>query len=271
MTSRWLALATGAFLFLHAPAAPAEPILKAHKYEGPIPQSSISVRIGALGGASNDEMIDYLDGRLKPPFVANTQDFGSALAVEITYIHKPHPRFGLRANASAAFLRSTGDGLFVPQIPNLPDSVLLPEVTYNREFNVDLFTVELSGIYYFTDASVNDFQPYFGAGFSVGIPHETFKESRTEVDTGQPYPGEVPGIPSEASEWSMSAGVHAVLGLLYYIDERWAISSEARAQLMEGQFKQLQVYDPDIGEFDNVRFVVDYTGFYLSVGMSYGF
>ncbi len=267
MTSRWLALAMGALLILYAPLVMAEPILKPHKYSGPIPQRSLSLRIGTFGGASNQEMIDYLDGRVRPPFESFPEDFSNGLAVDLGFIYKPHPRFGLRLNGSASFISYTSTGNYAPQ----SDDSLLQELNFDRELKVELYVLEASGIYFFSDASVSEFQSYFGGGFSVGFPHEVFTQTNTDAETGEPNTQEIPGRPAEASEWDVSAGVHAVLGLVYYITNQWGVSAEARVQYMEGRFDQLEAVDPETGEFENVGFVIDYAGFYLAVGATYGF
>ena len=268
MTPCRLALVVGAILFLNAPLAGADPILKPHKYQGPIPQSALMLRIGTMGGASNQEMIDYLDGRVRPPFEAFPEDFGNGLAIELGYIHKPHPRFGVRLNGSATFLSYTSTGDFIPQVP--ADS-LLPQLKFSRELKVQLFVLEASGIYFFSDAAESNFQPYLGAGFSLGFPHETYTEDRTDVETGADFTTEIPGRLRDASEWDVHGGVHAVGGLIYYITNRWGVSTEARVQFMEGRFDQLEAYDPETSQFENVGFVIDYSGFYLSVGATYGF
>jgi hypothetical protein len=263
-----LALATGALFYLYASAASAEPILAPHKYSGPIPQSALSLRIGALGGATNEEMIDYLDGRVKDPFQVSSQDFKTSLAVDLNYIHKPHPQFGFRLNGSAAFLKYTSSGDFIPQVQ--ADS-LLPQLKYSREFKVDLFTVEASGVYFFNDSSIKEFQPYLGGGFSLGFPYQHFTESRTDVDTGLPYTDPVEGRPTDVSQWSVAPGAHLVGGLLYYFTNQWGVSAEGRVQVMESRFEQLQAPDLEQGGFENVSFVVKYTGFYMSLGATYGF
>jgi hypothetical protein len=271
MTRRGFALAVGAWVSLFAAPASADPILKPHKYHGPIPQSAVYVHVGMLGGASNEEMIDFLDERA--PQSADDpveDDFGNGLTLDVGYTHKPHPHFAVRFNASVSLLRSEGSGVFVPQDPSLPDSVLLPVLEYKREFNVDLIVVEASGVYHFSDASVKEFQPYLGAGFSVGFPHEEYTETRVDNDTGAPYTDEVPGIPTEASEWNVSAGVHAVGGIIYYMTNQLGIVGEGRLQLMQGRYEQLEVPNEN-GDMESVNFVVDYSGFYVSVGVSYGF
>jgi hypothetical protein len=266
MTPRRLALSLGAIICLYAPLTMAEPIFKPHKYSGPIAQNSISLRVGTFGGAHNEEMIEFLD-RVAPPFEAFPEDFGNGLTIEVGFMHKPHPRFAWRLNGEASFLTYSSTGNFVPQ----QGDSLLPELNFDRELSVELYVLEASGVYFFADASTKELQPYLGAGFSLGVPHETYTEDFVDVDTGQAYTDPIPGRTTEASEWDFSAGVHAVGGLLYYFTERWGVSAEARVQYMEGRFDQLQAYDPETGEFEDVSFVIDYAGFYLSVGATYGF
>ena len=266
MTPSRMALVTGAIVLLHAFPVSAEPIMAARKYSGPIPQSSISLRVGVLGGPNNEEMIDYLD-TVAPPFETNPEDFSTSLAIDATYIHKPHPQFGWRVNGSASRLKYTSTGDFVPQVGD----TLRPQLTYDRKFEVDLFTLEASGIYFFTDASQEQFQPYAGAGFSLGLPHQKFTESRTDVDTGQPYTDQIPGKPTDVSEWDVAPGAHLVVGALYYLNDRWGVSAEARGQLMESKFDQLEAFAPDTQQYENISFVVKYTGFYFSLGATYGF
>ena len=267
MTPRRLALLTSAVIYLSAPLASAEPIFKPHKYSGPIAQNTLSLRVGTFGGAHNEEMIDFLDLNVQPPFEAFPEDFGNGLSIEVGYMYKPHPRFAWRLNGAVSFLSYTSTGNFVPQ----SDDSLLTELSYDRELKVELYVLEASGVYFFADASVKELQPYLGAGFSLGFPHETFTEDWVDVDTGQPYTEPIPGRISEASEWDISAGVHAVGGLLYYFTDRWGLSAEARVQFMEGSFGELLAEDPETGEFENVNFVIDYAGFYLAVGATYGF
>lgn len=250
-------------LLVVATVASAEPIIKPRKYHGPIPPSSFSLRVGFFGGAENTEMISFLDRDKKPPFEANSEDFGNGLSFDIMYLYKLHPQFGFRANGGVTFLRSQGTGFFVPDISNLPDSVLAPALDYERKFDVDLFVLEASGVYFFTDAAVKDFQPYAGAGFSMGIPHAKFEEVRVDHDTGELFET------IERSEWSVEAGVHAMLGALYYVNNRFAFSGEARLQLMESKFALSA--ENEFGELEDVNFVVNYTGFLLSLGVAWAF
>jgi hypothetical protein len=264
MSGRWIALVLGALTLTSASLAAAEPIIKPRKYHGPIPQSMLWLRVGMLGGASNSEMNDYLDGRIQSPFSATSEDFGTSLAVEAGYARKPHPQFAFRLNAAVSFLSSQGDGNMVPQVPGIPDTIPLPVVDYQREFKVELYVVEASGIYFFSDAAVKEFQTYLGGGFSVGFPHESYEESQVDHETGEPFQT------LEYSEWDVAAGVHGVLGAIYYVTNTFGVTAEARVQMMEGRFDQLQAQN-ETGDFEDIGFVIDYSGFYLTVGGLWGF
>ncbi len=251
-----------ALVLLSATLASAEPILKPHKYYGPIPQSSLALRIGMLGGADDSEMINFLDGRFNV-FDPVSSDFGNGLTIEAAYVRKPHPQFGLRVAGAFSMLRSDGSGVFVPQA-TAPGDTIQPALEYNRKFNVDLFVLELSGVYFFNDASVSEFQPYMGGGFSVGFPHQIFKETRVDQDTGQP------AEPLEVDQWQVDAGVHALLGMNYYLTNTFGISAEGRLQLMQSRFEKLETPN-EVGDPEQVSFVVDYTGFYVTIGVLMAF
>ncbi len=260
MTARWIALVMGALILGTVSLASAEPIMKPRKYYGPIPQSMVWLRGGFFGGASNEEMNNYLDGLIQPPFTKTSEDFGTAFTIEAGWAHKPHPQFAVRINAALSFLSSTGSGNKAPQ----SGDSLLTLVDYDREFKSDLIVVEFSGVYFFSDAAVKEFQTYIGGGFSVGVPYESYTETQTEGDTGAPYQT------IESSEWDVSAGVHAVLGAIYYLTNTFGITSEGRLQMMEGRYDQLQAPN-EVGDPEDVSFVVDYTGFYFTVGVLWGF
>ena len=137
-------------LFLAAVAA-AGPIIKPRKYHGPIPQGSITLRVGFLGGATNSEMYDYLETLVPQPVrnLTETSDFGNSPLVEAAYTYKLHPQFAVRGNFSMTFLRSTSQGVREASV-DLPDTVTVaPTINYQNNFDVDLFTLELSALYYF--------------------------------------------------------------------------------------------------------------------------
>lgn len=260
MSARWISLVVSALVLGSASLAIAEPIMKPRKYHGPIPQSMLWLRAGFMGGASNEEMNTYLDGLVNPPFEESTEDFTTSFVVEAGYVHKPHPQFGFRLNASVAFLSSTGAG----NKPTDDADSLITVVDYSREFKSELYVIEASGMYFFSDAAVSEFQTYIGGGFSVGFPHESFEETQIDIDTGDVFQT------LESSEWGFSAGVHALLGAVYYLNNTWGITTEGRLQLMEGRYDQLQA-ENEVGDMEDVSFVVDYTGFYLTVGVLWGF
>ncbi len=243
-------------------AAAAGPILRPKKYHGPIGPRTISLRIGFLGGASNAEMNDFLDRQHPSPERSVSDDFGNGLSVEAAFMYKPHPNFAWRVQAGWARLESPGDGFFVDRSAALPDTVPSPVLDFERTFRSDLFTIEGSGIYFFSDAAVRDFQPYVGGGFSAGFPHERFEEVRIDRDTGE-------RTTITDSEWSVEAGVHGVLGAFYYVTSHAAINVEGRVQVMQSRFP-LQT-PPSLGPPETVHFVVDYSGFFLSVGLTQAF
>ena len=254
-----LAVTTLVITALSAIVALAGPIIKPKKYYGPIPQNSFSLRGGFHAGADNSEMLDYWETLVRPPLEGTMDSFGNGLSFDAGYTYKAHPQFGFRVNTSATFLRSEGSGVFVDDPGNLPDSLVAPGYNYSRNFDVDIFTVEVSGMYYFTDASVKEFQPYIGAGFTIGIPHEKFKEDRVDLDTGVPVPG------VERDEWSGEAGVNAYLGAQYYVTNRTAFSVEGRLQMLQSKFP-ISVPN-ELGEPEDVKFDVDYSGFFMMLGV----
>jgi outer membrane protein W len=258
---------------LVAAAASAGPIIKPKKYHGPIPRGSITLRAGILAEATNAEMYDYIESLVPQPAkdLTESSDFGNAPMFEITYTYKLHPQFAVRGNFYAAFLTSSGSGVRTATV-ELPDTTeLAPTIDYNTSFDVDLFTLEASALYYFTDAAVREFQPYIGGGFSFGVPHQKFKETQTIRDPDEDgiwQAGETLRD-IDKDEWSVEAGVHGLLGALYYFGNRWAVSVEGRGQLLQSKFP-LQAVNED-GELEDVNFVTDFSGWILSAGVSYAF
>jgi hypothetical protein len=243
------------FLFLPTAFSSAEPILKPKKYIGPIPKRFFTLSIGFLGGADNEEMYDYLERRLtKPERETDRSDFGSSLAIDGAYTVKMHPQFALRLRSGVAFLGSSSRGYFVAE-----DTLLL---NFDREFDVFLFSLDGSAIYYFADASRDDFQPYFGGGFSLDVPRARFTETLIDADTNLPY-GE-----SEKIKWSAEAGIHTFFGILYHFNTTLAAVIESRFQIAQSKFP-LQATTP-MG-LQTVSFDVDYSGFFLSVGVAHFF
>jgi hypothetical protein len=261
----------------------AGPIFKPRKYHGPIPQNSLTLRFGFLAGATNAEMFTYFDTRVPQPVRNETvsNDFGNAPLFELTYTYKMHPQFAVRANAYLSLLTSDWTGIREPAVQP-PDTAtsqwLSPTITDETTFNVDLFVLELSALYYFTDASVKEFQPYFGGGFSVGLPHQKLKSTQTilDPDADDGYQDYVPIYEKgdlykqvEKDEWAFAPGVHGILGALYYLNNKWAVSVEGRIQLMQSKFP-ITILN-EMGEPEEVKFDIDYSGFILAAGISYAF
>lgn len=238
----------------------ADPILKPKKYHGPIPKRSWGLSIGFLTGADNEEMFGYLgriiDQPLRPRAV--TQDFGSSPVIDLYYTAKMHPNFAFRGVGGATFLRSSSEGLATAADPDT--SGQLPLVKFERNFDVILFSLEATGMYYFQDASVSEFQAYIGGGLSFFIPWARYEELTFFEASGQPYTN------SEESKLSTEPGVHAVLGALYHIRNTVAFFTEAKYQIGQSTF-ELDLPTIDAG-IQNLSFVVSYSGLVLVAGVS---
>jgi len=236
----------------------AEPILKPRKYSGPIPERYFSISIGAFGGATNEEMWDFLDRQIDDVFrdETETEDFGTALSLDACYAVKVHPQFAVRTRAGLSFLGADGKGVIDPNLPAPADTLLL---RFDRGFDVLLFSIDATGLFFFQDASVKEFQTYIGGGFSLYIPYATYSEDRTDYDTGKSYSS------YETSEWSFEPGVHAVLGFLYHFKPTMAFNMEGRVQMAQSKF---EIVYPTTSGTQDLSFDVDYTGFILSVGVA---
>jgi hypothetical protein len=240
----------------------AEPILKPRKYHGPIPKRYFSVTVGLLGGAENQEMWDFLDRQVDDPLrdQTKTEDFGAAPTVDACYVMKVHPQFAVRARSGLSILQSESNGQDVPDIDPVPnDTVPLPLLRFERQFEVLLFAIEATGLFYFQDASVNEFQTYLGGGFSLLVPYAKYTEDLTDVDTNQPYSSQ------ETTDWSLQPGVHAILGFLYHLKPTIALNMEGRVQMSQSKFGIDYLTEQGKRE---LNFDVDYTGFVISAGVS---
>lgn len=256
-----LLIAFFAVVFASSPLA--EPIIKPMKYHGPIPRSSFSLRLGFLGGATTQEMWDKLDAlAIERGGNAFTDDFTNSIIVEGSLTHKLHPQFAVRATGSAAFLRSESHGQYVPPIGESP----YPLRTFQRNFNVDLFTVSGDAIYYFNDASVQEFQPYVGGGFSVWIPHAVYTENLRDQWAPPLHSVDSTVVRPEykKTKWSPEAGIQGVMGAHYYMNNNFAITAEAKLYIAQSHFS-IRI-PTEVGDRD-ANFIVDYTGFIFTVGV----
>ncbi|MBI4720030.1 MAG: hypothetical protein HY770_02110 [Chitinivibrionia bacterium] len=243
------------------PAPQAEPIIKPMKYHGPIPKKSFSLRIGFLGGATNEEMWDKLDALvLERSGEVFTDDFSNSIVVEGTYTQKFHPKFALRANATAAFLRSESRGFYIPSIGEPP----FPDRIFERHFDVDLFSLAGDAIYYFTDASVQEFQPFVGGGFSVWVPRAVYTDAyRDTYYSGELVDTTIVRPEFKKTDWSVEAGIQGVFGAHYYLSNNFAVTAEARYHIAQSRFSL--TIPTEVGD-RNANFVVPYTGFIFSIG-----
>ena len=247
----------------------ADPILKPKKYHGPIPRKSFGLSIGFLGGPDNAEMYDFLASQIDQPLQSreSTDDFGSAPQFDAYYSAKVHPNFGVRARGGLAYLSSESTGYIISTVPDT--SGTLPLLAFDRTFDVLLFSLEASAMYYFQDASVSEFQTYVGVGFTFFFPWAQYEATNTLamddgtgniVDTGQEYSR------TEESKGGFEPGVNGVLGALYHVRNNLAFFAEGRYQIGQSKFS-LDLPTQNAG-VQNLNFDVDYSGFVLAIGAS---
>jgi len=236
----------------------AEPIMKPKKYHGPIPKKSFTLSVGFLAGPSNADMWDYLDRQVPQPLQkeTTTTDFEPAIQIDLAFSKKVHPNFAFRLKGGVAFLESSSNG----RVIGVADSVggTPPVVSFNRTFDVMLFSIEAAGLYYFQDASVKEFQIFLGGGFSMFIPVAEFSEVLTRDDTGAEIPGR------NIEDTSTAPGVNGVLGFLYHFANSWSLGAEGRVQISQSKFSIPGLTTAGIQE---LSFDVDYTGFVVEASI----
>lgn len=232
----------------------ADPLIKPKKYHGPIPRKSLTLAFGFFGGAENQDFWLYLDGLVDQALRSETEtnDFSSSPALDLIFTNKVHPNFAMRARGGVSFLSSDSRGRFVTQ-----DTTL---VEFDRKFDVTLFALEVSGLFYFQDASVKEFQIFAGGGFDLFFPYQQWSSSTVNFNTGEPLASE------SLNQWSAEPGVHGILGMLYHFRNTWAITAEGRAQIAQSKF---EIELPTISDgVQPLNFDVDYTGFTLTLGIA---
>ena len=249
-----IAACVGVSVLIPPQPTSAEPILKPRKYEGPIPKRYFTISIGFLGGADNAEMWDLLDRQVLSTVEGETQteDFGASLAFDGSYTAKVHPQFAFRAKAGLSVLQSESTGKWKPADEGL--------LNFNRQFDVLLFTLDATALFYFQDASVKAFQTYAGIGLGAYFPYAKYTEELTDVGTGEPLPT------TEQEQWDVQPGAHAILGFLYHINPTTAIGMEGRVQMAMSKFSLTFV--DTVGNTETGNFDVDYTGFVLGLTVS---
>lgn len=248
-------------LLLPHTAPLADPILKPKKYHGPIPQRSFALNVGFMAGPANEEMWGFLDRMVDQPLRRDlkTEDFGTSFNVDVMYTVKVHPQFAVRLKGGLGVLTSSSTGLMVAP-SEIDTSGLAPLLEFKRAFDVLLFSLEGSAMYYFQDASVNEFQSYIGGGFGFCLPYASYEGASVNEATQQPFSS------LTETKFSMEPGVHAVLGALYHFRNDYAFQLEGRAQIAQSKFN---IDLPTNGSgIQNLNFDVDYTGFVLVAGIA---
>jgi len=260
-----------ALLFLAAlvalPTAPnADPILKPKKYHGPIPQKAFVLGVGVYGGAENQDFWAYLESLLLEPLKKEvvTNDFGASLNIDASFLNKVHPQFAFRIRGSVAFLQSDSKGLLVPSV--IDTSIAQPLVAFSRSMDVILSDLAVSGLYYFQDAAVSEFQIYTGLGFGFIFPYIEYKQELTEISTGEPFPN---AQRNETQPFSAEPEFHVVLGTLYHVKPTLALGAEGRFQIAQSKI-EINLPTAADGRQD-LNFDVDFTGFVLALTVAWFF
>ena len=240
----------------------ADPILKPKKYHGPIPKRAFGFSIGFLGGAENQDLWLYLEslvlGQSQLQAELSTSDFGASPNIDITYTHKMHPNFAFRGRGGATYLSSEQTGQLTMPAPDPSDPALLFDFT--RDFKVLLLSLAGSGVYYFQDASVDEFQVYTGLGFGFVFPYQVYEQTLVNTETGEAGPGR------KVEEWSVEPEFHVLMGLLYHIRTTLALTAEGRFQIAQSKITLNLPTERD--GLQDLNFDVDYTGFVLSIGIA---
>jgi hypothetical protein len=240
----------------------AEPILKPRKYSGPIPRRYFTFGVGLFGGAENS--LCNSDQYWRVAWVTNNElerrielgDFGASLSLDASYAVKIHPQFAVRTRAGLGIFKSESSAFVLPR----GGTTEPPLLRFERQFDVLLFSMDATGLFFLQDASVKEFQTYAGGGFSLCFPYAKYTENLTDSATTKPFPGG-----KEKSDWGFQPGVHAVLGFLYHINSTIAFNVEGRVQIAQSKFTL------DYLTVDGMRplnFDVDYTGFIISAGIA---
>ena len=237
---------------LAASSAQAEPsTFKDKKYFGPMGQNGLSVGVGFLDGCDFDYLFEHLDNWANARNGFDNWEFLSISPYgHVRYERQLTPNHFFKSVASLSRITSSSAGEYVATFPDTTlDNLLL---TFERDFEVYLFAVDIGFSYCFVVPEPQRFSPYTGAGFSAVVP---FVSLETQCyDNGEPYDNPAENV----SETSLQAGLHFEFGMNYYLSNRYALGVEGRYQMSQSKF------DVHEGNFD-----LKYAGFVLTLNFTY--
>jgi hypothetical protein len=249
------------FFLLPHTVSLADPILKPKKYHGPIPKLSYSLQLGFMAGPGNPEMWGFLDRGIDQPLrkELETNDFGVAFAADGAFTNKVHPQFAVRLKGGVAILKSNSVGLRTSTEVDTSTG-LKTLLEFDRDFNVVLLSLEGSALYFFQDASVDEFQTYVGGGFSLYFPYAKYSDRTVNSTTQRAYGSQ------EKTKFSAEPGIHGVIGALYHVQNDLAVHLELRGLIAQSKF-DVNLPTESAG-IQKINFDVDYTGFVLTAGVA---
>ncbi len=232
-----------------ASAVQAEPpVFKDKKYFGPIAQNGFSFGVGFLDGADFDYLFEHLDAWAN---ARNGYDNWELLSISpyahVRYERQLTPNHYFKSVASLSHISSSSIGdYFAP----FPDTTLY--LTFERDFAVYLFAVDVGFSYCFIAPAPQRFSPYTGAGFSAVVP--MVRLDTKSFDSGKPFSNPAENV----SQNSLQAGLHFEFGMNYYLTNRYALGLEGKYQMSQSKF------DIHGGNFD-----LKYAGFVLTLNLTY--
>jgi len=212
-------------IILSFSAASAQRLFKGRKLYGPVPTRSISLSLGFIDGPEATNLTDHLDQWARERGGSNPfGEIGTSPYMKVGFERYLAPQIFFTAAVNFSYFNIEADGFYVTRTePSLP-------LDMTRSLSIYLFSLDLGLKYYMTDQDVKKLIPYFGGGFSAALP---VVDLETELyNEGAPYnaPGE------SISETSLEEGMHAEIGLIYFITNRQSASFEARYQMCQSKF-----------------------------------
>ncbi len=227
-------------------AASAQRLFKGRKLYGPVPARSISLTLGFIDGTEAMDLTDHLDRWANERGGSNLfSGIGTSPYMKVGFERFLVPQIFFTAAVNFSYFNVEADGFYVTRAePSLPLDI-------TRSLSVYLFSLDLGLKYYITDQDVKKLIPYFGGGFSAALPVVNLD---TELyNEGVPYnaPGE------SISKTSLEEGMHAEIGMIYFITNRQSASFEARYQMCQSKF-----------EIHDANFDLRYKGITLALTIS---
>jgi len=200
-------------------------LFKKKKLYGPVPARCLSLSLGFIDGPEAMNLTDHLDQWAVERGGSNPFDqIGTSPYMKLQFEKYLAPQIFFTSSVNFSYFNIEADGSYVTRT----EPSLLLDMT--RTLKIYLFSLDLGLKYYMTGQDVKKLIPYFGGGFSAAVPIVTLD---TELyNEGVPYSSNGESI----SKTTLEEGMHAELGLIYFITNRQSASFEARYQMAQSKF-----------------------------------